>query len=162
MPPLPGLRAQVLWQAKRKGDGVELCRDRITTATMVSQLALPCQAWEPQTHWTGCTVPSSPNCCHEQSLNDWFFQPFAAMWIYTSPASTPIQLWGYGKTLGTVLFLLLFSFVLQNIACFPGCSGISISDEETSQFYICNEIPGLEFTIILSLRSWKNLTSTPC
>lgn len=91
----------------RKGDGVELCRGRITAATMVSQPTQPCQGLGPQAHWTGCAVPGSHTLCHQQDLNGWVFQPFTAMWIYilfsgmhvSSPGNTTVQLWGYRKTL---------------------------------------------------------------
>lgn len=46
-----------------------------------------------------------------------------------------------------------FSFVLHNIVPFAGGSGISVSEEETSQCSICNYIPGLVFTVILFLKS---------
>lgn len=120
--------------------------------------ALP--GWELHARWTGYAVPGSHILCHQQESNGWVFQPFSNVHLHPLPRYVYIisrkhRCSALQEDSYTVLFLLLFSFVL-NIAPFPGCSGISVSDEETSQFYICNDILGLEFTIILSLRSWKN------
>lgn len=60
-----------------------------------------------------------------------------------------------GRLLAQCSWPQLFSFVLQNTVPFVGSSGISISEEATSDICsnICNYIPGLVFTIILFLRS---------
>lgn len=111
---------------------------------MVSQSTLPCQG-------LGAPSPLNRVCCSYLSRPP---TPAGLKWLAFLALHCNMNLYPLSKhaciisrkhrcaTLGlqkgssTMLFLLLFCFVLQNLASFAGCSGISVSDEETSVLYL--------------------------